>query len=165
MKKVKFVIHSHKALRAGYHQDLRFQDPNNLDLWHSFAVPKEVPLEAGKRVLAIKTHIHTEEEAMFKGDIPAGEYGGGNLELYDQGICGIEKFTSSHIILILQGEKVNGLYHLISIGNVDNDKFKQQQYLLFKSRLEIIDPLRITKPEKIEYIQQIARYNSIIKKT
>ena len=164
MKKVRFVIHSHKALRAGYHQDLRFEDPVKPNHWHSFAVPKEVPLEAGKRVLAIKTHIHTEKEALFKGDIPAGEYGGGNLELYDQGICGIKKFTSAHIILILQGKKVNGLYHLISLGNVNSETFKQQEYLLFKSRIAVLDPLKLTLPKQSFYIRQIAKFNKILKK-
>jgi DNA ligase D-like protein (predicted 3'-phosphoesterase) len=163
MKKVKFVIHSHKAQRAGYHQDLRFQDPNNTSNWHSFAVPKEVPLTPNKRVLAIKTHIHTRDQAMFKGDIPAGEYGGGNIELYDQGVCGIQKFTSAHMTLILQGKIVNGMYHLISLGNVDTNKFKQQEYLLFKSKITITDPLRISMPEQSFYQKQIAKFNKFIK--
>lgn len=163
MKKVRFVIHTHKAKRAGYHQDLRFEDPVKPNHWHSFAVPKEVPLVAGQRVLAIKTHIHTKDQALFKGDIPAGEYGGGNIELYDQGVCGIEKFTSAHIVLILQGKKVNGLYHLISLGNVNEDKFKQQEYLLFKSKLNITDPLKISIPEQSFYQKQIAKFNQLIK--
>ena len=29
MKKVNFVIHDHKAIKAGYHQDIRFEDPQN----------------------------------------------------------------------------------------------------------------------------------------
>jgi bifunctional non-homologous end joining protein LigD len=95
MKKVRFVIHDHKAKRAGYHQDLRFEDPIKKNHWHSFAVPKTVPLAPGKKVLAIKTHIHTKDQALFKGDIPAGEYGGGNIELFDQGIAKLEKFTSA----------------------------------------------------------------------
>ena len=138
MKKVRFVIHDHKAKRAGYHQDLRFEDPIKKNHWHSFAVPKTVPLNAGQKVLAIKTHIHTKvlaikthihtkDQALFKGDIPAGEYGGGNIELFDQGIAKLEKFTSAHITIILQGRKVNGLYHLISLGNVKNNKFNQPE--------------------------------------
>jgi DNA ligase D-like protein (predicted 3'-phosphoesterase) len=163
MKKVKFVIHSHKAQRAGYHQDLRFEDPVKNDHWHSFAVPKEVPLTPNKRVLAIKTHIHTRDQALFKGDIPAGEYGGGNIELYDQGVCGIQKFTSAHMTLILQGKIVNGMYHLISLGNVDEDKFKQQEYLLFKSKVNITFPMRITVPDQSFYQKQIAKFNNYLK--
>jgi DNA ligase D-like protein (predicted 3'-phosphoesterase) len=164
MKKVRFVIHDHKAQRAGYHQDLRFEDPNKSDHWHSFAVPKSVPLVAGKKVLAIKTHIHSEKEALFKGDIPAGQYGGGNLELFDQGIAQLNKFTSAHMILIMQGRKVNGLYHLISLGNISDDKFKQQSYILFKSKVNITSPLRLTPKEESFYQKQITKFNSILKK-
>ena len=163
MKKVRFVIHDHKALRAGYHQDLRFEDPYNKKNWHSFAVPKGVPLQPNKRVLAIKTHIHTKKEALFKGDIPAGEYGGGNLELFDQGIAELQKFSSAHIILIMQGKKVNGLYHLISLGNVDEKEFKQQTYLLFKSKVRVMQPLRLKTPEISYYKKQIIKYNKILK--
>ena len=164
MKKVRFVIHDHKAMRAGYHQDLRFEDPNNRKHWHSFAVPKTVPLVPGKKVLAIKSHIHTKKEALFKGDIPAGEYGGGNLELFDQGMAQLNKFTSAHIILIMQGKKVNGLYHLISLGNISDKKFKQQSYILFKSKVNITSPLKITPKEETFYQKQIAKFNAILKK-
>ncbi len=164
MKKVKFVIHNHHAKRAGFHQDMRFQDLNKSNHWHSFAIPKGIPLTSGKKVLAIKTHIHSEKEALFKGDIPAGEYGGGNIELFDQGIAQLNKFTSAHIILILQGKKVNGLYHLISLGNVNQKKFKQQNYILFKSKVNITTPLRITPKEETFYQRQIAKFNAILKK-
>jgi DNA ligase D-like protein (predicted 3'-phosphoesterase) len=164
MKKVRFVIHNHKARRAGFHQDLRFEDPNKSDHWHSFAVPKTVPLVPNQKVLAIKTHIHSEKEALFKGDIPAGEYGGGNIELFDQGIAQLNKFTSSHIIIVMQGRKVNGLYHLISLGNISDEKFKQQNYILFKSKVNITSPLRITPKEETFYQRQIAKFNKILKK-
>ena len=164
MKKIRFVIHNHKAKKAGFHQDLRFEDPNKKNHWHSFAVPKSVPLQPSQKVLAIKTHIHSEKEALFKGDIPAGEYGGGNIELFDQGIAQLNKFTSAHIIMILQGKKVNGLYHLISLGNVDTKKFKQQNYILFKSKVNINTPLKITPKEKTFYQKQIAKFNRILKK-
>jgi len=163
MKKVRFVVHNHKAKRAGFHQDLRFQDPIKHNHWHSFAVPKNVPLQSGTKVLAIKTHIHTEKEALFKGDIPAGEYGGGNIELYDQGICGLQKFTSAHMILILQGKYIKGLYHLISLGNLNDKKFKQQEYILFKSKVQVTRPLRLTNPEETFYQKQIKKFNKILK--
>lgn len=162
MKKVKFVIHDHKALRAGYHQDIRFEDPQNKKHWHSFAVPKGVPLKPGTRVLAIKTHIHTKDEALFQGDIEAGEYGGGNLSLFDQGIAGLEKFTSAHIVIILQGQKAKGIYHFVSIGNVDTKKYKQQQYLLFKSKTKVTAPLNLSPREISRYKSQLTKINKLL---
>jgi len=143
MATVKFVVHDHKARRAGYHQDLRFQDPKNMKNWYSFAVPKKVPLNPGEKVLAIQTHVHTEEEALFQGEIPPKEYGGGIITVFDQGVCRIEKLTSAHIVIQFQGAKIKGLYHMVSLGNVKKSKFKQKQYLLFKSKMTDYQPLKI----------------------
>lgn len=153
-KKVKFVAHDHYAKRAGYHQDLRFQLPNNPRIWASFAVPKGIPLEPGIRVLAIRTHDHTKEEAMTQGDIPSGEYGGGTIIIFDDGVCRIDIFNSAHIAIVFQGKKIKGLYHFISIGNVDSKKYKQQHYMLFKSKMKIEEPLKLTDKEKALFDKQ-----------
>ena len=162
-KKVKFVAHDHYAKRAGYHQDLRFQLPTNTKIWASFAVPKGIPLQPGNKVLAIRTHDHTKEEALMQGDIPSGEYGGGTLILFDEGICRIDKFTSAHIAIVFQGKKIKGLYHFISIGNVDEKKYKQQQYMLFKSKLEVTDPIKITNREKMAFAKQAKSIQDVIR--
>jgi len=152
---VKFVIHDHKARRAGFHQDLRFQDPKNLRNWYSFAVPKKVPLKLGEKVLAIQTHVHTEEEALFQGEIPPREYGGGTITIFDQGACSIEKLSSAHIVIIFQGGKVRGMYHMVSLGNVKRSKFKQKQYLLFKSKETEFKPLKLTSNDIRRYMKDI----------
>jgi DNA ligase D-like protein (predicted 3'-phosphoesterase) len=162
-KKVKFVAHDHYAKRAGYHQDLRFQLPNNPKIWASFAVPKGIPLEPGTKVLAIRTHDHTKEEALMQGDIPSGEYGGGTLIIFDEGICRIDKFASAHIAIVFQGRKIKGLYHFISVGNIDTKKYKQQQYMLFKSKMKIEEPLTLTDKEKAEFAKQAKSVEKIIR--
>ena len=150
---VRFVVHDHKADRAGYHQDLRFQIPKSRN-WASYAVPKGVPDKPGYKVLAIRTHDHTEKEALFIGDIPPGEYGSGTLTIFDEGLCKLEKFSSAHIIITFQGSKLKGIYHLVSIGNISREKFKQRQYLLFKSKVKEYKPLKISAPDlnKIEKV-------------
>lgn len=130
--RTQFIVHDHEALRAGKHQDLRIKIESNK--WDSFAVPKGVPLKPGVRVLAIKTHSHSNKEAMFTGTIPKGEYGGGTLKEFDRGPCILEKYNPAHIAVTFKGKKIKGLYHLISTGVVDKKKYKQQQYLLFKSK-------------------------------
>lgn len=158
---VRFIVHDHKAIKAGLHQDLRFQYPKNLRIWYSFAVPKNIPLVPGIKVLAIRTHDHTEEEALYKGDIPASEYGGGTLTVFDQGLVRIEKLTSAHIALYFQGAKVKGLYHLISVGNVDQKQYKAQHYMMFKSKMKIDEPLSLDM--KKSEIQNILRISSKFK--
>ena len=135
-KKIKFIIHDHEAKKAGKHQDLRFQKPNDIKNWLSFAVRKGVPLEPGTRVLAIKTNLHSEKEALFTGEIPEGEYGAGKLKVYDKGFAIIERYSPSHIALSFKGRKVKGLYHLINVGVSNRQKYRKNQYMLFKGTIK-----------------------------
>ncbi len=130
--KSKFVVMKHNADKAGLHYDLRYKMSNSNN-WNSFAVRKGVPTEIGKKVLAVKTTIHTESEALFTGKIKKGEYGAGTLSKEDGGSCEIIKDTKKHIALDLKGSKYKGLYHLISTGFVDKD-YKKPTYFLFKGR-------------------------------
>lgn len=134
--KSKFVVMKHEAKRAGLHYDLRFVMPKS-KMWASFAVRKGVPTEPGKKVLAVKTHDHTEKEAMMLGIIDDG-YGAGKLSLFDKGDCIIIKYSSGHIVINFKGRKVKGLYHMVSTGVIDKD-FKKQTYMLFKSKLTMKD--------------------------
>lgn len=131
--KSKFIIVEHHAKRAGLHWDLRFRLPNSKN-WDSFAVKKGVPTEPGKKVLAVRTTIHSEEQALFLGVIDDG-YGAGELKMWDQGECVIEKFSPAHIVIEFKGKKVKGIYHLISTG-LANRKYNQKTFMLFKGKLE-----------------------------
>ena len=82
-RNTRFIIHNHDAFRAGHNQDLRIRIEKNK--WASFAVPKGVPLEPGKKVLAIRTHDHSDKEALMVGNIPRGQYGAGKLTVFDEG--------------------------------------------------------------------------------
>lgn len=127
----KFIIVEHQARRAGLHYDLRFRMPKSR-LWASFAVRKGIPEEVGKKVLAVRTHDHTEKEALFTGEIKSG-YGAGKLKKWDSGPCIITKYTSAHIIVEFKGRKIKGIYHLINTGVMNKD-YKSSQYLLFKGK-------------------------------
>lgn len=135
-KRIDFIIHLHKAKKAGVHYDFRFQNPKDPKNWFSFAVRKGVPTEPGKRVLAVKTRLHSKEEALFIGEIPEGEYGAGHLEVYDKGIAVVERYSPAHIALDLKGKKIKGIYHLINIGVTKNVRYKDNQYLLFKGNIK-----------------------------
>jgi len=128
----RFIVVDHDAHRAGKHQDLRFKIPGSAN-WASFAVRKGIPLEPGVRVLATRTHDHSETEALFLGEIPAGEYGGGILKKFDDGSCKIMKMSSPHIALEFKGRKIKGIYHLVNIG-VAKGTYREKAYLLFKSK-------------------------------
>jgi len=134
--KSKFIVVEHEAQRARLHWDLRFEDPNKRGIWMSFAVRKGVPLQPGKRVLAIRTHDHTAKEALFLGQIKSG-YGAGRLKKWDDGFCIIHKFKPGHKVIEFKGRKVKGFYHLVSTGVIKNNikqDYKNQTYMLFKGK-------------------------------
>jgi len=132
MTNSKFIIVEHHAEKARLHWDLRFRMPKS-KLWASFAVRKGVPTKPGQKVLAVKTHDHTEKEALFIGTIKQG-YGAGVLKKWDDGSCIIHKYGRGHIVIEFKGSKVKGIYHLVSTGVVDKN-YKKQQYFLFKGKI------------------------------
>jgi bifunctional non-homologous end joining protein LigD len=132
MTKSRFIVVEHDAKKARLHWDLRFVMPSSKN-WMSFAVRKGVPLEVGKKVLAVRTHDHSEEEALMLGTIESG-YGAGELKKWDDGNCIIHKFSPSHILIEFKGKKVKGFYHLINTGVVKGQRYKSQQYMLFKGK-------------------------------
>ena len=139
MTRSKFIIVEHHAKKARLHWDLRFRMPNSKN-WASFAVRKGVPTEPGKKVLAIRTHEHSEKEALYIGTIKDG-YGAGVLKKWDSGDCIIQKYGRGHIVIEFKGRKVKGLYHLISTGLMNKKEYKKQQYLLFKGKTTIKEAL------------------------
>lgn len=131
MTKSRFVVMKHKANKAGLHYDLRFVIPKKKD-WDSFAVRKGVPTETGKKVLAIRTTVHSEKEALLVGKIEKG-YGAGTLTKWDGGSCEIIKYTDKHMVIDFKGSKIKGVYHMVSTGVIDK-KFDKKSYMLFKSK-------------------------------
>jgi DNA ligase D-like protein (predicted 3'-phosphoesterase) len=131
MTKSKFIVVEHHAIKARLHFDLRFKMPDS-ENWISFAVRKGVPLSSGIKVLAVRTHDHSEEEALFLGKIESG-YGAGELKKWDEGECDIIKFGTGHLTVDFHGTKVKGIYHFVNTGVIDRE-YKKQQYILFKGK-------------------------------
>jgi DNA ligase D-like protein (predicted 3'-phosphoesterase) len=134
MTKSKFIVVEHHATKARLHWDLRFRIPGSRN-WMSFAVRKGVPLKPGQKVLAVRTHDHSEKEALFIGKIPEGEYGAGVLKKWDSGPCIIHKLKPGSMLIEFKGNKVKGFYYLISTGVMDRREYKRKQYMLFKGKV------------------------------
>jgi DNA ligase D-like protein (predicted ligase)/DNA ligase D-like protein (predicted 3'-phosphoesterase) len=113
----RFVIQEHHARRL--HYDLRLERDGVLVSW---AVPKNLPDTPSVNHLAVHTEDHPLEYLTFHGTIPAGEYGGGKMIVWDTGTYETEKFNDippdgpahgGEVIVTLHGEKVDGRYALI----------------------------------------------------
>jgi len=93
-----FVIQEHHA--TALHWDFRLEHDGVLKSW---AVPRGVPHTYKRNNLAIQTEDHPMEYATFEGTIPAGEYGGGNVTIWDDGRYDLEKWRDDEIIVTLEG--------------------------------------------------------------
>ncbi len=132
MMNSQFVVMKHSAKKAGLHYDLRFRIPGKKD-WDSFAIRKGIPLKISDKRMVIRTTWHTEEEALFTGEIKSG-YGSGFLEIEDQGNCEIIKYKQNHIVINFSGSKLNGIYHFISMASIGKSE-KDKTYLFFKGKM------------------------------
>ncbi|NDK88591.1 ATP-dependent DNA ligase [Gordonia desulfuricans] len=106
-----FVIQEHRARRL--HYDFRLERDGVLVSW---AIPKNLPTDPDQNRLAVHTEDHPLDYADFAGDIPAGEYGGGHVEIWDRGTYETEKWRDDEVIVRLHGTRIQGRYALIRTG-------------------------------------------------
>ncbi|MFL6098217.1 MAG: non-homologous end-joining DNA ligase [Blastococcus sp.] len=113
-----FVVQEHHTPRGRtgerVHWDLRLERDGVLKSW---AVPKGPPTEPGVNRLAVPTEDHPLEYASFAGDIAAGEYGGGQVTIWDAGRYATEKWDDRHIIVTFDGHRLAGRYALFPLND------------------------------------------------
>ena len=127
-----FVIQKHAARRL--HYDFRLELDGVLLSW---SVPKGPSLSPADRRLAVRTEDHPLDYAGFEGVIPAGQYGGGTVAVWDRGTWEPEgdpreAMRKGQLTFTLDGEKLHGKWHLVRT----RPQGKQEGWLLFKSRDE-----------------------------
>ena len=103
-----FVVQEHHA--SHLHYDFRLSMDGVLKSW---AVPKGVPEEKGIKHLAVETEDHPLEYADFEGDIPKGEYGGGQVKIWDRGEYVLEHRDQDKVVVELDGTRLKGRYSLV----------------------------------------------------
>ncbi len=99
----RFVIQEHHA--RSQHWDLRLERDGVLVSW---ALPKGLPESPDRNHLAVHTEDHPLEYASFEGEIPQGEYGGGQMTIWDEGHYDVEKWSDTEVKFVLHGSKATG---------------------------------------------------------
>ncbi len=106
-----FVIHQHHARRL--HFDLRLEMFNGeVPVLVSWAVPRNLPLSKGKPHLAVHVEDHPFEYGSFSGTIPAGQYGAGEVRIFDHGTYDVTEQELGKLSFRLDGERLTGEWHL-----------------------------------------------------
>src|SRR6186997_825982 len=121
-----FVIQKHAARRL--HYDFRLELDGVLLSW---SVPKGPSLSPTERRLAVRTEDHPLDYAGFEGIIPAGQYGGGTVAVWDRGTWepegdAHEAMRKGRLTFTLDGEKLRGKFHLVRT----KPQGKQETWLL-----------------------------------
>ncbi len=147
-----FVIQKHSA--SHLHYDLRLETDGVLASW---AVPKGPSTDPEQKRLAMRTEDHPLEYRDFEGTIPEGEYGAGQVIIWDKGTYALigdkSKDSTSpagaiekgHISFNLDGQKLKGGYSLTRI----DDKGKWLLVKMRDSNAETDGDLLKEKPESV----------------
>src|SRR5580658_376977 len=134
-KRPRFVVQKHDARRL--HYDLRLELDGVFKSWAVTRGPSDDP--ADKR-LAVEVEDHPLDYGDFEGTIPAGEYGGGTVQLFDRGYwtpegskSPDEALKAGDLKFILDGTHLHGSWVLVRMKH-DRNRGKRTNWLLIKHR-------------------------------
>ncbi|HSX07708.1 MAG TPA: DNA ligase D [Candidatus Saccharimonadales bacterium] len=146
--KLAFVVQEHHA--TALHYDFRLEINGVLKSW---AVPKGPSMNPHDHHLAIQTEDHPFTYRTFEGVIPEGNYGAGNVIIWDEGWYEARKgdpaeqektlaqeLAAGHITFILHGKKLRGEFALIKMPNAR----EENAWLLIKKGDEFATDQDIT---------------------
>lgn len=127
-----FVIQRHAASRL--HYDFRLEMDGLLKSW---AVPKGPSLDPKDKRLAMMVEDHPYDYKDFEGNIPEGNYGAGQVEIWDSGTYEpldnnsklsdekelLKELHAGSLKFILHGKKLKGEFALVKMKNTEENSW------------------------------------------
>ncbi|BCG45363.1 ATP-dependent DNA ligase clustered with Ku protein,LigD [Citrifermentans bremense] len=151
-KSLRFVVHKHSA--SHLHYDFRLELDGVLKSW---AIPKGPSLDPSVKRLAMMVEDHPYDYGDFEGVIPKGNYGAGEVIIWDAGTYAAvgaadpelgerqlrEGLRKGDLKFVLSGTKLNGEYALVRIkGDKDNT------WLLIKKKDQFSSAVDVTLQDR-----------------
>jgi len=148
-----FVIQKHDASRL--HYDFRLEMGGVLKSW---AVPKGPSLNPQTKRLAMMVEDHPMDYRLFEGIIPKGEYGGGSVIVWDEGVYEpietikgkkaqekhlLEQLAKGSLKIKLKGQKLEGEFALVKTKGMG-----ENAWLLIKHKDEFARKTDVTKQDR-----------------
>src|SRR5262245_2324002 len=139
-----FVVQEHHARRL--HYDVRLEADGVLKSW---AVPKVPTLDPSQKRLAVHVEDHPLDYAYFQGQIPTGQYGAGDVSIWEHGtyenrlalkrttMTVTQGIAAGLVEVFLQGKKLKGGFALVRLHGRDGGK---DNWLLIKMKDEFARP-------------------------
>jgi len=176
-----FVVQQHSARHM--HYDLRLECDGVLKSW---AVPKGLSLDPNEKRFAAQTEDHPYEYASFEGVIPPGQYGAGEMIVWDCGVYSPDEgqeywfhdraqaeqlvrdgIEQGKLSFLLRGEKLKGSFALVRMKDRKNwlvikhkDRFVSQTDVTEQNRSVLsgasVEDLKTVPPHRIATARLIA---------
>ncbi|WGM32748.1 DNA ligase D [Brevundimonas sp. NIBR11] len=133
----RYLIQRHAATRL--HYDFRIEIDGVLKSW---AVTKAPSRDVSVKRLAVEVEDHPLDYGGFEGTIPAGNYGAGTVQMWDEGTWEPqepdldEAFRKGQIKMVLHGERLTGKWALIRLRTDRGKPSKRNNWLLIKEKDE-----------------------------
>jgi bifunctional non-homologous end joining protein LigD len=173
-KSLRFVVQKHDA--RSLHYDLRLQMNGVMKSW---AVPKGPSMDPSVKRLAVQVEDHPISYNTFEGHIPEGEYGGGDVIVWDRGTYRsmatgnakdsekefLKGLKEGKLTFILRGKKLKGEFHLFRFkGEKDWMLVKKED--AFATKEEVTSDPRSVESKKmlIGKSEDTAKYKKRIRR-
>lgn len=116
-----YVIHKHQPRNGSLHYDIRFLDPKNPKLLHSFAAPSNFEDTASTKTSLVKTRDHDPRWLDLKSY---------RLTDIEKGTVTIKIATSKYFDLTFHGKILNGDFRLFKLSKT----FREDRWLLIRKK-------------------------------
>lgn len=121
--KTEFVIDLHLASLR--HFDIRIRNNDILESWATQKLEKLLDGEQDK-IQLFRQPDHDLSWLTFKGPIPKGEYGAGEVKIWDKGKCNILSQKDNVIVVQFFGKHISGIFNIVKID--------KKNYLMSKNK-------------------------------